>query len=735
MKHIGDVGSDLEHNGKGEAHQLDIGLYIKILLRNKWLIILSVIICLAGGYYVANKTKPVYSATAKVLADPYQPNADREEQYIASAMVFLFFETQYEIIRSRAIAESVVDKLDLVAYTRQKQAENTPTLNIVKEAKKYVKDLLRIETEKEVPLSDEELRQLLAEQIASNVKVSGGTRNQIITVSYEADNPKLAAEIINALADAYIEFGLTTRLNEVKNRQGWLTTQYEQLQKNLEESERRVQEYRENQGLIGSYEQRTMANNQLQNLNTSLVLAQTELSKLQEEVTFAREIRSGARDYSSIAQVMQNYAIESLAKDISTAQNKVDELFERYGEKHPKMIAARADLRSVKRNLEQEVAKVIDQIENEYQLAEMQVTNIKRLIQQTKSEVQNVQDENATLLSLEREVENNRRIYESFQSRLLEANVRGEINASNIHIIDRATIPKKPISPNVNKILVLSAMAGVVLGLALTLLRELSHNTFRTPDAVEEKLFIPVLGITPYVKDKNKAAPEKQYKDDSRSTFAESINTIRTGLIFSNIDKPPKTVLITSATGSEGKSTLALNLAYAYSQLGKTLLLEVDLRKPSLNKNLGRENSQGLTDIIAGTVTAFSDVIVTDNNGQLSILPCGTIPHNPMELLQSEKFETLLSGLKTKYSYIVLDGPPTLPVSDSCVIGSKVDGVIVAVRAEKTKIKVAKEAVARLKKLGSNVIGSVLTVAEPSKMSYYGDHYYAGEYYGTESKS
>lgn len=735
MKHTEDVGFDLEHNGKSDLHQLDIGLYVKILLRNKWLIILSVILCLAGGYYVANKTKPVYSATAKVLADPYQPNADREEQYIASAMVFLFFETQYEIIRSRAIAESVVDRLDLVAYTRKKQAENAPALNIVKEAKKYVKDLLNIKTEKEVPLTDEELRQLLAEQIASNVKVSGGTRNQIITVSYEADNPKLAADIINAIADVYIEFGLTTRLNEVKNRQGWLTTQYEQLQKNLEESERRVQEYRETQGLIGSYEQRTMANNQLQNLNTSLVIAQTELSKLQEEVTFAREIRSGARDYSSIAQVMQNYAIEALTKDVATAQNNVDELFERYGEKHPKMIAARADLRSVKRNLELEVAKVIDQIENEYQLAEMQVTNIKRLIQQTKSEVQNVQDENATLLSLEREVENNRRIYESFQSRLLEANVRGEINASNIHIIDRATIPKKPISPNVNKIMILSAMAGVVLGLALTLLRELSHNTFRTPDAVEEKLSIPVLGITPYVKDKNKAAPEKQYKDDSRSTFAESINTIRTGLIFSNIDKPPKTVLITSATGSEGKSTLALNLAYAYSQLGKTLLLEVDLRKPSLNKNLGRENSQGLTDIIAGTVTAFSDAVVHDNDGQLSILPCGTIPHNPMELLQSEKFETLLSGLKTKYSYIVLDGPPTLPVSDSCVIGSKVDGVIVAVRAEKTKIKVAKEAVARLKKLGSNVIGSVLTVAEPSKMSYYGDHYYAGEYYGTESKS
>lgn len=719
-------------NGTG-APQLELGQYLRMLRRNKWVIILTVILCLGAGYYVAKTTEPVYSATAKILADPYQPNADREEQHIASAMVFLFFETQYEIIQSRAIAETVVDKLNLVERTREERRQNQPVLSFVKVAKNWIKTSLGIEISEPAPLSDAALRELLAVSIAKNVVVSGGRKNQIISISYEANDPKLAAEIINAVSEAYIEFGLTTRLNEVKNRQGWLATQYEQLQKNLELSERRVKQFRETQGLIGSSEQREFASNQLYNLNISLVRAQTTLSQKSEEYALVKQIQDGSKNFSALTQVMESVATNQLVKKVAEAQNKVDELVERYGDRHPKMISARTELRSSMRSLDSEVAKVVEQIENDYKIAKTQVDNINRLIDNTKSNVQDLQEESFALISLEREVENNRRIYESFQSRLLEANVRGEINASNVHIIDSATIPRNPISPNTRKIIALSGIVGGFLGLLFSLIREFAHNTFRTPDVVEDKLRIPALGITPFVHDKKKGAPEKQYLEDSRSPFSESINTVRTGLIFSNIDSPPQTILITSATGAEGKSTLALNLAVAFSNIGRTLLLEVDLRKPSLLKNMELPKTSGLTDILATTVN-FSDVVLHENDGKLDIICCGTIPQNPMELLQSDKFSKLLAALRKKYQYIILDGPPTLPVSDSCIVGSQVDGVIVAVRAEQTRIKVAKEAVTRLKKLNSNVVGAVLTVAEPAKMSYYGDHYYVGEYYGSDGK-
>jgi succinoglycan biosynthesis transport protein ExoP len=267
----------------------------------------------------------------------------------------------------------------------------------------------------------------------------------------------------------------------------------------------------------------------------------------------------------------------------------------------------------------------------------------------------------------------------------------------------------------------------------LVLAREVINDTFKTPDDIQAKLALSALGITPIViKDKDSTIPEKQYLNDSRSAFAESINTIRTGLIFANIDNPPKTILVTSATSSEGKTTLALNMAIAFSNIGKTLLLEVDLRVPSIRSSLGYSEKLGLSDILSGEAKVLSDVIRDLNNGQLNIITSGTVPPNPMELLSSNKFEKLLASLCLHYEYIILDGPPTLPVSDSCILANKVDAVVFAVKAEKTKIKVAKEALSRLRKLNANVFGGVLTVAEPKKMNYYGEHYYSGEYYGVK---
>ncbi|MFT6269927.1 MAG: capsular exopolysaccharide synthesis family protein [Alphaproteobacteria bacterium] len=724
--------------------QFDIELYARMLGRNLWIILLLAFLGVTLGTYLAIKTDPVYNATAKILADPFQDNLDRDERAFASSMAALFFETQYEIIRSRAIAEKVVDNLELVKEARaaQEDQQSPPQIGIVKDIKDFVKDTkdfikqsLGGELEEYIPLTDSELRILIANNIAGDIRVTGGRQNQFININYQSTDPQLAADIINAVSSAYIEFGLTNRLNEVKTRQGWLSTQYVQLKKNLEASEQRVKEFRDSRGLIDSVQQRDMADTQLQSLNTNLVDAQTELSIKSEEHALVQEINNGSKDFSSFALVMQNTAIGTIVQNASSAQNIVDELSDRYGEKHPKMISARTELRSATRNLRQEVAKVIEQIENQYRFAKIQVDNINKLIDKTKADVQGLQEENFALISLEREVENNRGIYESFQSRLLEANVRGEITASNVYIVDKATVPKVPISPNVKKIILVSGMAGAFLGGLIAFAREFSNNTFTTPDLLEEKLKLPVLGLTPRIQTKGTAAPEKQYLDDTLSPFSESINTIRTGLLFSNIDHPPKTLLVTSATGSEGKSTLAINIAASFSQLGKTLLLEVDLRKPSAAINLGIENKLGLTDLIGGTVTSANDVFFKTNDEKLSVITCGTIARNPLELLSSKKFDRLLESLKSHFDYIIMDGPPTLPISDACILANKVDGVIFAVKAEDTRIKVAKEAVSRLHKLNANVIGAVLTVADPDKLKYYGAHYYSGEYYGVRTET
>ncbi len=718
---------------------IDIGQYWRTIKRAKWSIIAVTLVCLIIGGLIASSAVPIYRASAKILADPQQPNANRNEQYIASALVFLYYETQYEIINSRNIAETVVEKLGLVARYKQAQKENknlpvSGLSSTIKDIKTEFSALFsKAEKTEQLAPTDAELKIMLASGIQAGIEVSGGKQSQIINVSYTSPNPQEAAEIINAISDAYIQFGLESRLGEVKNTESWLGEQYVLLKEKLLDSETKLSTYRSQQGLVDTSQQQRIGNTQLQSLNNELIRAQTKLSAAEEQYFAVKNVQKGSKDFYSLGPVLQNKTASDLVKTKARASQKVSELTERYGEKHPSMISARSELKSSQDNLAREVDKIVDNIQKNYRLAQFQVTNINKLISKTRSDIQALQTENFSLVSLEREVENNRRIYENFQISLMETSGKSEYTASNVHIIDRAVVPKAPFKPNIKLIIVLAGVFGVFFGVVLAFMREALDNTFKTPDAIEEKLKLPALGITPVVKNKkNTAKPEKQYLDDSRSPFAESINTIRTGLLFSNIDNPPKTILVTSATGSEGKSTMAMNLAAAYSNLGKTLLLEVDLRKPSVAKSLSIESKLGLTDLVTGSVAAASDVLYKDNDGKLSVITCGTIARNPLELLSSQRFEKTLESLKTYFDYIILDGPPTLPVSDSCILANKVDGVIFAVKAEDTRIKVAKEAVSRLQKLNANIIGAVLTVAEPQKMSYYGDHYYSGEYYGAK---
>ena len=479
-------------------------------------------------------------------------------------------------------------------------------------------------------------------------------------------------------------------------------------------------------------QQQRIANTQLQTLNTELVRAQTQLSEAQEIYSQVQQLEREGGDYRALGPVLQSNTIRDLVREESTLSRKVQELSERYGEKHPKMIAARSDLASAQANLDREALKIVENIRKEYRLAQVQEKNIRDLITQTTTELQSYQGDSFELTRLEREVENNRRVYESFLGKLMEADVSGDYDASNIRIIDNATIPEYPVKPRGALIIAASLVFGAFFGVVFAFVRELMGNVFRTPDQLEQELSLPSLGITPLVKKKKgNVAPEKQYIADQRSTFAEAINTIRTGLMFSNIDNPPKTILITSTNGSEGKTTLAINLAVALSQMDKTLLIEMDLRKPAVGRDLGIKADMGLSDLLSGKTdtNVFHQVEGAPN---LSVITCGTIPPNPMELISSKRFANLLQSLRDRFTHIVIDSPPTLPVSDSCVLAKMVDATIVAVKAEETKISMAKETITRLSKVNATITGVVLTQASPQKMSYYGEHYYQDSYYGVE---
>jgi capsular exopolysaccharide synthesis family protein len=725
---------------------IDFLSYWRIINRYKWSIIIITIIVASMSIFMGMKTTPIYQATAKIQADPVQPNATANDQYIMNSMVFLFYETQYEIIQSRKIAETVVDKLGLVARYKKEQAalkllgdDSNFIGDLSASIKSSIKELISSDDSEPLdvlPPTDEQLRIMLAYGIQAMLSVDGGKQSQIINISYQSDDPAEAAEVINAVADAYISFGLEARLSSLKDTAKWLGDQLEDLKITLQTSEDNLSAVRTQSGLMDSEQQARNVNTQLSSLNAELVRAQTQLSQAQEMFSQVQKLDRSKGDYLSLGPVLQNPTIRDLVREESNQSRQVEELSERYGEKHPKLIAARSDLAGAKNNLNREVDKIVENIAKEYRLAQVQLNNVEDLIAKTKAELQSFQGSSFEITRLEREVENNRRVYESFLGRLMEADVSGDYDASNVRIIDRATVPSFPIKPRIINFIVIGIIFGIFIGVIFAFLREALGNVFRTPDQIEEQLQIPSLGITPLVKkNKQSVEPEKQYITDQRSTFAEAINTIRTGLLFSDIDNPPKTVLITSTVGSEGKTTLAINLAVAFSQLDKTLLIELDLRKPAIAKDLGLTNTTGLSDVLTGEVNIKikgDELTKVAGAPNLRILTCGSIPPNPMELLSSKRFANLLESLKGQFTHIIIDSPPTLPVSDAAVLSKLADATVIAVKAEGTKINMAKETVTRLSKVNANITGVVLTQASPQKMSYYGEHYYQEGYYGVE---
>jgi len=743
-------GEVFEQIPAADEESIDLTQYWRIIRRHKWGILSITLIAVIVGTLYALSATPIYRAQTVLLADPIQPNVNTQNQYVNTALVYLFYETQYEIIKSRTVAEKAIDKLNLVEKHKQDQQESQAEAakeqapeNIFQKIKLWKKELTNwrqwlpeeLRPEPAPKPDDAALRRQLASGIQGGLDVKGGKQSEIINISYESPDPEKAAAVANAVADSYMEFGLNSRLSGAKKTATWLNEQLSELRDNLKKSEDALEAYQKAEGLVNSNQQQQIASTQLSTLNTELIKAQTKRSEAEivyNQVKSLKGKKGTTGNYDSLGPVLNSAAVRSLVQEEGKLSRQVKELSDRYGEKHPKMIAARSDLKGAQRNLQREINKVVDNISKQYKVAAAQERKIAALINKQKREIGDLKGTSFELARLEREVDNNRRIYETFLTRFQEANVSEEYDASNVRIIDPASVPATPYKPKKGRVVAISAALGLFLGVLLAFLRESLDNTFKTTDTIEEKLGIASLGLVPRVKKRRSALPEKQFLLDPRSQFSENINNIRTGLLFSNIDHPPQVILVTSATGAEGKSTLAANLAASLGQLDSTLLLEVDLRKPSLSNTLSISRSPGLSDLVANQ-TEMSEVPVARIGGEDSnfhVITCGTLPPNPLELISSLNFHNVMEKLRGRFKYIVLDAPPVLAVSDAAVLGHQADAVILAIKAESTTVKMTREALARLQKSNVRITGAVLSLAEPRRMSYYGGHYYHASYYG-----
>lgn len=721
-----------------EGGGLPVAEYWRVIKRYRWSILGIAMVAGVIGTLNALSATSIYQAHARLLVKFNQPNISNVQQFESTPLHWLYFETQSDIIKSRAVAERVVDRPELAKFLNPRPGEVSESRgrslreafrDWIAELKSWLPEEMRPPRRK--PSTPDEKRTVLINSVLGGVSVSGGKESEVLVIRYVSADPEYAAAAANAFAESYISFGLESRLSNVQQATSWLGRRLEELRGKVAESEEALRQFQAREDLVDTSNREKIIGAKLGSLTAELIKSQARHNEAKSRYNQIRSIVSQDSGYETVASVLDSSIVMDAVRLKAEQERRVSELSERYGEKHPKMISARADLREATRRLKAEVDKAVNNVRKEYELAAAQENEFRTMIAHQQNEMRKVSGKAFEMKQLEREVETNRHLYETFLARFKEADVADEYDVPNARIIDRAMTPTTPFQPNRKRIVIISVFVGLAIGIGLAFLRDHLDSSFKTKEDVENHLGLPVIGLLPLMKSgpMKRKSIERLVISEPLSPFAEAINDIRTGILFSQIDHPPKVILVTSAVPGEGKTTLASNLALAFSRRGRTLLIDADLRKGRLREVAQLDGSKGLTEMIAGTCPP-EDALAADGEAEnLFILTTGKIPPNPLEVVSSKRFNERMTRLREIFDFIVIDGTPLLPISDSVVLGKQADAVVLTLKTDETTRDMAREAVRRMQAARIRPAGVIMQQVDMRKLRSYGKRYVAS-YYG-----
>lgn len=707
---------------------IDLRQYWNTINRHKWGILGFAIVITMLTTLVVFSMKPVYRAEATLLIESQKANVvSIEDVYGLDSSNNEYYLTQFEILKSRQLAERVINKLNLTEHPEFNQEPG-----LIASIKASIKELLPLGIEEEVP-EEEQARiklQVVAGQFIENLTISPIRKTQLVKISYDSYESLLSAQIANAVGDAYIENNLEARLQLTYKASEWLMERLSGLREKLKTSEQLLQEYREQEQIVGSDGGFDIANSELDLVASKHVEARRERMALESLNNQIKRLnKSDPSNFELIPAVLQHPLVQSLKGSVLQVELKRSELSKRYGAKHPKMQAAQSELENARRSLNTQILSVINGIENEYRLALSAERSLKSAVNQTKQDLQSINRKDYRLKELEKEVDANRQLYDTFFTRLSETNATGDLQSANARISDPAQPPQKPAKPKKGLIMTLAFVVSIMFGIMFSFLLEALNNTLKTAQDIENKLGATMLGLLPKLPGKVPHQSYSIYLDEQQSAFSESVRTIRTGIVLSALDNPHKILCCTSSIPGEGKTSLSLNLAYSLGQMEKVLLIDADMRRPSIAKAFGLSGkSAGLSNLVAGTAS-LDECVHRDEKSGIHVLPSGIIPPNPLELLSSKRFAKVLEILETKYDRIVIDTAPTQAVSDALVLAPHVGAMIYVVKADSTNHQLPKNGLKRLNDVNAPVIGVVLNQVDMKKAAKYGDDY--SGYYDT----
>lgn len=712
-----------------------------VLWQAKWNIAaLIVITCMLAVVAVLNLA-PQYRASASLLIEEKNPRVLSFQQvYDPSNTTNEYLQTQLGLLQSRALAERVVRTLDLTnnpLFDPRQQPESIfdwRTILARLGLDELISSLRPETTEAEAARGEDDVFNRVTLALMDLVHVQFVGKSQLLSISVETPDATLSANIANALATGFIESQLDASLNMSLSTTNWMNSRLEDLRDKLKSAENTLQAYRETEGLVDVDGVATISANELSMTGNRMIDARRQRAEAESQYRQVQAMRSGGLErLSSVPAVLGHPLIQQFKADEARAQAKVEELSRRYGGKHPTMIAARSELAASTASLHAQVELVVAGIERNYQLAQANESSLNQSFNNNKEQIQDISRKEFKLRELQREVDSNRVLYETFLTRLKETAATSDINSSNARVVDMAIAPSKPSKPRKTLIVAIAAVLAAIFGIGLTLLFEALNNTFKSTDDVENKLNLPVLSIIPLVPKKNRNQVSHLFEQGQDKRFCESVRTLRTSLVLADLGSPRRIVLVTSSVPGEGKSSIANNLAFSIAHIEKVLLIDADLRRPTMARNFDFPvGSPGLANLIAGTAK-LEDCIHTV--GDVDMIPAGMVPPNPQELLSSARLTKILELLKGRYQRIIIDSPPTQAVSDSMLLATISDALIYVVRAESTSIPMVQKGVGQLLQNNAPITGVVLNQVDLRKARKYGYSYYENYSYQLQPQS
>ncbi len=696
----------LEQSQTSAEEVIDLRKYFNVINRAKWRILALAVLVSALTVFVVLNMQPVYSAKATLLIEAQQAKAVKiEEVYGINSGQQEYYLTQFEILKSRSIAETVIDKLQLAKHAefiakpglRDSIQQLLPFLATNREQVSPAQQALRD-------------RERLVSAFVERLSIEPVRKTQLVNIVFEAHDPQLAADVANAIGTAYIDSQLAAKMGITQKANDWLGGRLGELRLQLDASEKALQEFRLREGLIDVAGVRSLGSQELERLGQEVTAMRSKKAQIDGFVRAVRQF--GANDMSrleSLPEITAHPGVQQVKAAVISAERKVSELSKVYGPKHPKLMSARSELSTVQQNLHEQIQKLINGISEEANTVSQNLTALEAEMQRSKGQYQDLSGKEAEYQRLSREVETNRQLFDTFMARQKETEVTGNFNSAVARFTDLAVAAVDPIKPNKKLIVVLAFVAAVGFGVIVAFVMESLNDTIKTTREVESVLQQRALGIVPKVVGK-KSVTEKNrtFFDSEARQFSESVRSIRTSLSLLGLDKPLQVLMVTSSIPEEGKSTVASNMAFAFKQLESVLLIDADMRKPTIAKRFGLPAFQpGLANYLTGT-EALDDCILTDEQSGIDILPAGSIPLNPLELLSGNALAELLTQLRGRYQKIIIDTPPVQAVSDALVVSTHTDAAVMVVRADQTRSGLIQLSLSKLVNAHARVVGVVL---------------------------